>query len=108
MNKIYLMGTGSYAKERLNVILASDRIGCSPDFIGTMKNSISRLMDRYTSVDESDIEIQVKERMLVAYVPLVNARKNNKDKNVNTITEQGTDNYDSDEEGITELKTVQS
>ena len=68
MNKIYLYNTGSYAKERLISMLASDRIGCNPDFLDDMKHTIKQEIDRYINVKESDIDIQVKERMLVAYI----------------------------------------
>ena len=67
MNKIYLYNTGSYAKERLISMLASDRIGCNPDFLDDMKHTIKQEIDRYINVKESDIDIQVKERMLVDY-----------------------------------------
>ena len=42
MNKIYLYNTGSYAKERLISMLASDRIGCNPDFLDDMKHTIKQ------------------------------------------------------------------
>jgi hypothetical protein len=50
MNKIYLYNTGSYAKERLISMLASDRIGCNPDFLDDMKHTIKQEIDRYINV----------------------------------------------------------
>lgn len=111
MNKVYLFGTGDYAKERLGAILASDRIGCKPGFIDDMKSTIRREVDRYIDVSESDIDIQVRERMLIAYIPLVKSASSfrNRTDCAHITTEQGTDNYEPiEEEGHAELKTVQS
>ena len=56
MNKIYLYNTGSYAKERLISMLASDRIGCNPDFLDDMKHTIKQEIDRYINVKESEYQ----------------------------------------------------
>lgn len=111
MNKVYLLGTGDYAKERLSAILASDRIGCSPGFMDDMRRMLKKEVDRYIDVSESDIDIQVKERMLIAYIPLISAAKGSARSaiHIQEKAEQGLDNYDSSEkEGFAELKTVQS
>ena len=39
-NRVYLYNTGSYARERLVTMLASDRIGCNPDFIDGLRHTI--------------------------------------------------------------------
>lgn len=109
MNKIYLYNTGSYAKERLVSMLAADRIGCNPDFLDDMKRTIKSEIDRYVTVREADIDIQVKERMLVAYIPLVSGRLDDTDNSYTyRTTGQGSLNYEAIEEGPAELKTVQS
>lgn len=41
-NKVYLYNTGSYARERLMSMLASDRIGCNPNFIDGLKATIKK------------------------------------------------------------------
>ena len=104
MNKIYLYNTGSYAKERLISMLASDRIGCNPDFLDDMKHTIKQEIDRYINVKESDIDIQVKERMLVAYIPLLSVDN----EYTYRTTGRGSVNYELIQEGSTELKTIQS
>lgn len=109
MNKIYLYNTGSYAKERLISMLASDRIGCNPDFLDDMKHTIKQEIDRYINVKESDIDIQVKERMLVAYIPLLSVDTEKKDNEYTyRTTGRGSVNYELIQEGSTELKTIQS
>lgn len=112
MSRVYLYNTGSYAKERLNAILASDRIGCNPDFIDGLKLTLKHELDRYVDVSEGDIDIQVKERVLTAYIPLMSIHKR-EDNGLHTAIGQGLDDYESDndeneikKEGCTELKTV--
>lgn len=109
MNKIYLYNTGSYAKERLVNMLAADRIGCNPDFLNDIRRTIKSEIDRYVTVRETDIDIQVKERMLVAYIPLVPGQMDDIDNSYTyRTTGQGLLNYEAIEEGPAELKTVQS
>ena len=103
-SKLYMYNTSSYAKERLVNMLASDRIGCNPDFLDDMKHTIKQEIDRYVDVREADIDIKVKEKMLIAYIPLVNERI----CDTGRTTGQGSVNYEAMEERTTELKTIQS
>ncbi len=108
-NRVYLYNTGSYARERLVTMLASDRIGCKPDFIDGLRHTIKNELERYLSVKESDIDIHVKEKMLIAYIPLAGSQDDNKDNRYeHKATRQGSVNYEAIEEGSAELKTVQS
>ena len=109
MNRIYLYNTGSYAKERLISILASDRIGCNPDFLDEMRYTIKTELERYINISEADIDIQVKEKMLIAYIPLESSdRKDINNKYTYIKTGQGSEDYEAIEEGSSELKTIQS
>lgn len=109
MNSIYLYNTSSYAKERLMSILVSDRIGCNPEFLGEVRTTIKQKLDRYVDIKESDIDIQVKEKMLIAYVPLVGQKyKSQNTQFIYTSTEQEAVNYESNEKRSAELKTIQS
>ena len=105
-NRVYLYNTGSYARERLVTMLASDRIGCNPDFIDGLRHTIKNELERYLSVKESDIDIHVKEKMLIAYIPLAGNQDDNTHEH--KATRQGLVNYEAIEEGSAELKTVQS
>lgn len=108
-NRVYLYNTGSYARERLVTMLASDRIGCNPDFIDGLRHTIKNELERYLSVKESDIDIHVKEKMLIAYIPLAGSQDDNTDNRYeHKATSQGSVNYEAIEEGSAELKTVQS
>lgn len=109
MNKIYVYNSSAYAKERLLGILASDRIGCSPDFLEDMKSAIKNEIDKYAVVCESDIDIQIKEKVLVARIPLNSTKINNTfEYNIYTHTGRGSEKYESMEEESAELKSIQS
>lgn len=100
-NKVYLYNTGSYARERLMSMLASDRIGCNPNFIDGLKATIKKELERYISLNEKDIDIHIKEKMLIAYIPI---GRSDEQKTLR----QGSVNYEAIEEGSVELKTIQS
>ncbi len=108
-NKVYLYNTGSYARERLVTMLASDRIGCNPDFVDGLKHTIKIELERYISLNESDIDIHVKEKMLIAYIPINGGQAGDVDNiQEHKTTGQGSVNYETIEERSAELKTIQS
>lgn len=107
-NRIYLYNTGSYARERLVTMLATDRIGCNPDFIDGLKHTIKNELERYISLKESDIDIHVKEKMLIAYIPINGGQAGDNNIQDNKTTGQGSVNYETIEERSAELKTIQS
>ncbi len=107
-NRIYLYNTGSYARERLVTMLATDRIGCNPDFIDGLKHTIKNELERYISLKESDIDIHVKEKMLIAYIPINGGHAGDNNIQDYKTTGQGSVNYETIEERSAELKTIQS
>lgn len=107
-NRIYLYNTGSYARERLVTMLATDRIGCNPDFIDGLKHTIKNELERYISLKESDIDIHVKEKMLIAYIPINVGQAGDNNIQDYKTTGQGSVNYETIEERSAELKTIQS
>ena len=107
-NRIYLYNTGSYARERLVTMLATDRIGCNPDFIDGLKHTIKNELERYISLKESDIDIHVKEKMLIAYIPINGGKAGDNNIQDYKTTGQGSVNYETIEERSAELKTIQS
>ncbi len=107
-NRIYLYNTGSYARERLVTMLATDRIGCNPDFIDGLKHTIKNELERYISLKESDIDIHVKEKMLIAYIPINGGQAGDNNIQDYKTTGQGSVNYETIEERSAELKTIQS
>ena len=52
--------SGDIAKDRLKVLLISDRINCSPHTLNMMKQDIIRCISKYMSIDEDNMEIVLK------------------------------------------------
>lgn len=52
--------SGDIAKDRLKVLLISDRINCSPHTLNLMKQDIIKCISKYMSIDEEHMEIVLK------------------------------------------------
>ncbi|MGL5260125.1 MAG: cell division topological specificity factor MinE [Lachnospiraceae bacterium] len=51
--------TSKIAKDRLKILLVSDRIDCSPETLDKLKDEISKVISKYMMIDTEDMEIQV-------------------------------------------------
>ncbi len=51
--------SSEYAKDRLKLLLVSDRANCSPDVMEQIKNDIIDVISRYMEIDTSGLEIQI-------------------------------------------------
>lgn len=51
--------SSDYAKDRLKLLLVSDRANCSPDVMEQIKNDIIEVISRYMEIDASGLEIQI-------------------------------------------------
>lgn len=49
---------GSVAKGRLQLALASDRAGCSPEVMEQIKNEIIKVISKYVEIDVSGLDIK--------------------------------------------------
>ncbi len=47
------------AKDRLKILLISDRAGCSPDMLELIKQDIARVISKYMKIDANNMEIQI-------------------------------------------------
>ena len=52
--------SGSVAKDRLKLVLVSDRAGCSPEVMEQMKNDIIAVISKYIEIDMTGLDIQIK------------------------------------------------
>lgn len=52
--------SGDIAKDRLKVLLISDRINCSPHTLNLIKQDLIRSISKYMSIDEENLEIVLK------------------------------------------------
>lgn len=69
------------AKDRLKILLISDRVNCSPEMMEMIKNDIAKVISKYMKIDTKTMEIQIsktgrkghdnKTPMLYANIPIL-------------------------------------
>ena len=52
--------SGNIAKDRLKVLLISDRINCSPHTLDLIKQDLIKSISKYMNIDEENMEIVLK------------------------------------------------
>ena len=78
--------TGSVAKDRLKLLLVSDRANCSPDVMEQIKNDIINVISKYMDIDVQGLDIQITQTesqegngsvpALIANIPIKDLKKN--------------------------------
>ena len=51
--------SGEVAKDRLKLLLVSDRSNCSPETMGLIKNDIIKVISKYMEIDSEGLDIQI-------------------------------------------------
>ena len=51
--------SGSVAKDRLKLLLVSDRANCSPEIMELIKNDIINVIKKYMEIDCEGLDIQI-------------------------------------------------
>ena len=51
--------SGNIAKDRLKLVLVSDRANCSPEVIELIKNDIIHVISKYMEIDAEGLDIQI-------------------------------------------------
>ena len=51
--------SSNVAKDRLKMVLVSDRANCSPDVMENIKNDIIQVISKYMEIDAEGIDIQI-------------------------------------------------
>ncbi|MBR5597051.1 MAG: cell division topological specificity factor MinE [Lachnospiraceae bacterium] len=73
--------SGDIAKDRLKILLISDRINCSPQTLQMIKQELIHSISKYMSIDEEHVEIILKKNSkrgknkkpsLYANIPILN------------------------------------
>ena len=52
-------GSGDVAKDRLKLLLVSERADCSPDVMMAIKNDIIQVISKYMEIDAEGLDIQI-------------------------------------------------
>ncbi len=71
--------SGEIAKERLQLVLAYDRVKISPELLQTLKNELITAISKHVEIDREGVEVtfsQGKRRSrLIADIPLLDAHR---------------------------------
>ena len=51
--------SGDVAKDRLKLLMVSDRADCSPDVMEAIKNDIIQVISKYMEIDAEGLDIQI-------------------------------------------------
>lgn len=51
--------SGDVAKDRLKLLLVSDRASCSPEVMEKIKNDIIQVISKYMDIDAEGLDIQI-------------------------------------------------
>ena len=51
--------SGSIAKDRLKILLISDRVNCSPEMMELIKHDIALVISKYMKIDSDSMDIQI-------------------------------------------------
>lgn len=57
--KLFKRNSCKTAKDRLKILLISDRVDCSPEMIETIKCEISDVISKYMIIDKESVEIRI-------------------------------------------------
>ena len=72
------------AKDRLKILLISDRVNCSPEIMEMIKTDIDKVISKYMKIDTNSMEIQIsktdrkgrdKTPTLYANIPILDLHK---------------------------------
>lgn len=76
------------AKDRLKLLLVSDRASCSPDVMEAIKNDIIQVISKYMDIDADGLDIQITQTeseggngnvpALLANIPIKDLKHNSK------------------------------
>ena len=67
MGKLWLFRkkkSSEIAKDRLKILLISDRIDCSPEVMEMIKRDIAKILCKYMQIDTSTLELEVSRRKI--------------------------------------------
>lgn len=69
---IHHLTSGTIAKERLKLLLVSERMNCSPGTLIMLKNDMIQAAGKYAPIDEKHVSITYSESpdVIVAKIPL--------------------------------------
>ena len=75
-------GSGSIAKERLQLVLIHDRTDISPELLNSLRTDLIEVISKYMEIDSSKIEMDLdradRSVALVANMPIIRVKRGSK------------------------------
>lgn len=62
--------SAEYARDRMKLLLVSERIDCSPQMISMLKKDLIHTVRKYISVDETGVRVQITQEPLTLYAEI--------------------------------------
>ena len=59
LHMFHKKSSGKLAKDRLKILLITDRINCSPEMMDMIKTDIAKVISKYMKIDAKSMEIQI-------------------------------------------------
>ena len=68
--------SAGYARDRMKLLLISERIDCSPQMIKMLRSDMIRTVKKYLTIDEDQVVIHITQEpvMLHASIPVLNKK----------------------------------
>ncbi len=69
--------SAGYARERMKLLLVSERIDCSPQMMKMLKNDLIHTVKKYISIEESQVVIRITQEpaVLHADIPVISKKE---------------------------------
>lgn len=69
--------SAGYARDRMKLLLISERIDCSPQMIKMLKNDMIHTAKKYLTIDDRQVVIKITQEpaVLHAYIPVLNKKE---------------------------------
>lgn len=65
--------SAGYARDRMKLLLISERIECSPQMMKMLKSDLVHTVKKYVTIEETKVKIQISQEppVLMAYIPVL-------------------------------------
>ena len=59
LRKLFKKSSRQIARDRLKILLISDRMNCSPQMMELIKHDIAKVISKYMKIDANSMEIEI-------------------------------------------------
>ena len=68
--------SAGYARDRMKLLLLSERIDCSPQMMKMLRNDLIHTVKKYLTIDEEQVKLKITQEpaVLYVYVPVLDKK----------------------------------